>query len=432
MVEVQLAFGDGKIAVEVPDANLLDVVHMKPLNPLTDPEPIIRQSLENPIGTPPLAEIARGRSSACVVISDVTRPVPNALLLPPLLQTIEAAGVSRDKITILIATGIHRPNEGDELCEMVGSDIMRDYRIINHYSQRPDTMVDLGKTSRGTPIIINRVYYESDLKLTTSLIEPHLMAGYSGGRKAICPGISSLETMKVMHGPQILEHERATTGVLEGNPFHEEATEIAQTAGVDFSLNVALNENRQLIGVFAGELVQAHLAGVRYVEQFVRVELDEPVDVVLTSSAGYPLDTTFYQAIKGLVGALEIIKTDGTMLLVSECREGLGSPPFTELIRRTHDLEEFVHSLYDPQQFMVDQWQLEEMVKVARKAEICCYSEGLRVDDLKQIHVRPLTMPDEGIQYALSKHGPDAKIAVIPEGPYLLPVLKEPSGGCCE
>ena len=431
-MRVGMRYGQGEVEVEVPDANIVGPLRMKQAPLLENPQGVTEQALVSPISGPSLVEIAQGRSSACIVISDITRPVPNKLILPPMLHTLEASGIPRDKITILIATGIHRPNEGDELCEMVGSDIMRDYRIINHYSQRPDTMVDLGKTSRGTPIIINRVYYESDLKLTTSLIEPHLMAGYSGGRKAICPGISSLETMKVMHGPQILEHERATTGVLEGNPFHEEATEIAQTAGVDFSLNVALNENRQLIGVFAGELVQAHLAGVRYVEQFVRVELDEPVDVVLTSSAGYPLDTTFYQAIKGLVGALGIIKTDGTMLLVSECREGLGSPPFTELIRRTHDLEEFVHSLYDPQQFMVDQWQLEEMVKVARKAEICCYSEGLRVDDLKQIHVRPLTMPDEGIQYALSKHGPDAKIAVIPEGPYLLPVLKEPSGGCCE
>ncbi len=426
-MRVRMRYGRGELEVEVPDQNIVGPLRMKRAKPLSAPVETIEAALLSPIASPPLSEIARGRSSACVVISDITRPVPNKLILPPILRTLEKSGIPREEIVILIATGIHRPNEGDELQEMVGAELMSGYRFINHYSQRPETLLDLGKTDRGTPVLLNRVYCESDLKISTSLIEPHLMAGYSGGRKAICPGISSLETMKVMHGPHILEHERATTGVLEGNPFHEEATEIARMAGVDFSLNVALNDSRELVGVFAGELVAAHLAGVKFVEQFVRVELDQPVDIVLTSSAGYPLDTTFYQAIKGLVGALDIIKQGGTMILVSECSEQLGSPEFTDLILNTEDLKQFVQDLYDPAHFTVDQWQLEEMAKVARKAEICCYSEGIPWEDLKRIFVHPLRTPEEGIRYALAKHGKNARIAVIPEGPYLLPVLADPS-----
>jgi len=388
--------------------------------PIDNPERAILDALESPIDSPALSELAKNRESATIVISDITRPVPNKLILPPILKIIEDQGVPRDKINILIATGVHRPNEGDELLEMVGSQIVENYRIVNHFSQRPETLINLGQTQNGTPVLINRLYVESDLRVISALIEPHLMAGYSGGRKAICPGLASIETMKIMHGPEILEHPKATVGILEGNPFHVEATKIALMAGVDFSLNVTINDRRQLTGVFAGDMVNAHLAGTKFVEKQTKVTLSEPVDAVIVSSAGYPLDATFYQAIKGVLTAVEVVREGGMVILVAECQEGIGSGPFTDLILKTKNLEQFVRNIYNPKNFVIDQWQLEELAKATRKADVYFYSDKIPYEQQKNLFVNPLRSPNEGIEIVLKKYGEGAKIVAIPDGPYVL------------
>ena len=307
---VTMRYGSSGRQVEFPEGNTT-VLRMRTLPALQEPSRALKASLEAPIGCAPLAELARGKRTACVVISDITRPVPNELLLNGILGVLEGYGIARDDILILIATGVHRPNLGDELVRLVGAGIAGQYRIENHYATELDQHTDLGQTSRGTRALIDRRYCEADLKITTALVEPHLMAGYSGGRKAICPGLASLETMKIMHGPGILEHPNASPGVLDGNPFHEEALEIARMAGVDFIVNMALDEARQPVGVFAGELDAAHRRACAIVSQQTRVEV-EPADIVVTSSAGAPLDATFYQAIKGPVGALSAVKPGGT------------------------------------------------------------------------------------------------------------------------
>lgn len=423
-MKVPIRFGRGEVQVEVPDENLAGILRMNPIPPMDDPVSAVYTALRCPIKTPPLSELARGKRSACVVISDITRPVPNRVILPPILETLEESGIPRERITILIATGIHRPNLGDELKELVGEEIIRNYRIVNHYSGKPETHLYLGRTKRGTPVYLDRTYLEAELKILTGLIEPHLMAGFSGGRKAICPGISSVETMKYAHGPMLLEDERAAPGILEGNPFHEEATEVAMMAGVDFILNVTIDEKRRITGVFAGDLVEAHLAGVRFCEKAVKVVVDEPADIVITSSAGYPLDTTFYQAIKGAVGVLDVVKPGGTIILIAECSEGIGSEPFTRLMIETKDLDKFVRDLYDLNKFVVDQWQFEELVKVLRKAEVYCYSTGIDYETLKELFVVPLRSPQEGLDRALEKYGSRARVYAVPEGPYVLPMVR--------
>ncbi|HEX29706.1 TPA: nickel-dependent lactate racemase [Candidatus Poribacteria bacterium] len=423
-MKVPIRFGRGEVQIEIPDENLGGILKMNPVSPIDDPVSAVYTALRRPIKTPPLSELARGKSSACVVISDITRPVPNRIILPPILETLEKSGISRGRITILIATGIHRPNLGEELEELVGEEIMHNYRIVNHYSGKPETHLYLGKTKRGTPVYLDRTYLEADLKILTGLIEPHLMAGFSGGRKSICPGISSVETMKYAHGPMLLEDERAAPGILEGNPFHEEATEVAMMAGVDFILNVTIDEKRRITGVFAGDLVGAHLAGVRFCERAVKVVVDEPADIVVTSSAGYPLDTTFYQAIKGAVGVLDVVKPGGTIILIAECSEGIGSEPFTKLMIETKDLDKFIRDLYDLDKFVVDQWQFEELVKVLRKAEVYCYSTGIDYETLKELFVVPLRSPQEGLDRALGKHGSRARVYAVPEGPYVLPMVR--------
>ena len=423
-MRVEMRYGTRTLPIEIPDKNVVKVLQISDSIPLPDEDGTVREALAQPIASPPLTQIAEGRDSACIVISDITRPVPNKVILPPILETLEAAGIPHEKITILIATGIHRPNNAEELEIMVGRDIMETYRIVNHFSQKPETHTYLGKTENGTPVYIDKTYLESDLKVITGLIEPHLMAGYSGGRKAICPGIASVETMRVMHGPELMEHPKSAVGILEGNPFHIEATEIALMAGADFNVNVAIDKERRITGVFAGDMVESHRIGAEFVEKQARVTLPTPADAVVVSSAGYPLDATFYQAVKGLLTAVEIVKQGGSILLVAACSEGIGSKPFTDLIFKTDDLTAFVQGLYNPANFVIDQWQLEELAKVARKADIYFYTDGIPYHQRAKLFVHPLKRAQEGIEEILNRYGEDAQIAVIPEGPYVLAQLE--------
>ena len=424
-MRVEMRYGTGTLPIEIPDKNVAGVLEISESVPLSDGDRAVQEALAQPIASHSLAELAKGRESACIVISDITRPVPNKVILPPILATLEQTGIPREKITILIATGIHRPNNAEELEIMVGRDLMEKYRIVNHFSQQSETHTYLGTTRNGTPVHIDKTYLEADLKIITGLIEPHLMAGYSGGRKAICPGIASIETMKVMHGPELMEHPKSAVGILEGNPFHLEATEIALMAGVDFNVNVAIDKHRQITGVFAGDMVESHLAGAQFVETHAKVTLPAAADAVVVSSAGYPLDTTFYQAIKGLLTAVEVVKQGGSILLVAACSEGIGSKPFTDLIFKTDDLTAFVQGLYNPANFVIDQWQLEELAKVARKADIYFYTDGIPYHQRVKLFVHPLKKAQEGIEEILTRYGTDAQIAVIPEGPYVLAQLEE-------
>jgi nickel-dependent lactate racemase len=423
-MRVKMRYGTGTLPIEIPDKNVVRVLEISDSIPLPDEDGAVREAIAQPIASSPLAEIAKGRESACIVISDITRPVPNKVILPPMLETLEASDIPRDQITILIATGIHRPNNSEELEIMVGRDIMERYRIVNHFSQKLETHTYLGRTENGTPVHIDKTYLESDLKVITGLIEPHLMAGYSGGRKAICPGIASVETMKVMHGPELMEHPKSSVGILEGNPFHIEATKIALMAGADFNLNVAIDKERRITGVFAGDMVKSHRIGAAFVEEQAKVTLPAPADAVVVSSAGYPLDTTFYQAVKGLLTAVEIVKQGGSILLVAACSEGIGSKPFTDLIFKTDDLTAFVQGLYTPANFVIDQWQLEELAKVARKADIYFYTDGIPYHQRSKLFVHPLKCAQEGIEEFLDRYGEAAQIAVIPEGPYVLAQLE--------
>lgn len=420
-MDIRLAYGKEGLNVSVPDKNIAGMVHMRESAPVADPAGAVNDSLRSPIGCAPLGEIAQGRESAVVVISDITRPVPNKLILPPILEAIEAAGVPREKICILIATGIHRPNLGDELIELVGEDIANNYRVENHYSEDPDATEYIGTVNGDIPVYINKHYLNADLKILTGLVELHLMAGFSGGRKAVLPGIASLETMKHMHGYRMLQQDQVCNGKLQGNPFHEAAVQVARQAGVDFILNVTLDESRNITGVFGGELEAAHEAACEHAARFTMVEIDEPADIVLTSSGGYPLDKTLYQAIKGFVGALEAVKPNGTVILAARNDEACGSAEFEGLLRRLSDPMEFYKLTKEPNYIAKDQWMIQELVNGLHRCELLYYTEGISPDDLRDFLVQPIASVEEGLQKALQRHGPDARILVIPEGPYVLP-----------
>ena len=422
-MKVTMDYGRDGLDVEVPDH--AHVLQMSDAPALSDLDQKLEEALAHPIGGLALRQLARGRSDACIVISDITRPVPNAKILPPMLRILEEEGIAREDITILVGTGLHRPNEGEELVQLVGEEIACSYRIVNHKARERDTLTYLGDTSGGAPIWIDTLYVESDLKIATSLIEPHLMAGYSGGRKAICPGLMGVDTMRILHGPKLLSHANAAEGIIEGNPFHRQALEVAQRAGVDFTLNVAMNERREVTGIFAGDLEKAHAEGVSFVQIQNGAMLSEPVDMVVTSSAGLPLDLTFYQAVKGLTAALPIIKEGGTVLIVARCDEGIGGPEFTDLLFNTTSVETFAQRLEDPDFFVIDQWQLQELCKVMRKANVMMFSEGIQDEDRERVLVEMVPSVEGAIARVLDERGADARIAVIPKGPYVLTQLQE-------
>ena len=325
-MRVHLKYGEEGLELEFPETpNFVGVLYPQEAEVLADPAAAVEQALTQPIASESLQILARGKEDAVIVISDVTRPVPNTLLLPIIIAQLETAGISPDRITILIATGIHRPNEGAELERLVGRDIANSYRVINHFSKNEQDMVLVGHIGDGVPALVNKHYLAADLKILTGFIEPHMWAGFSGGRKSILPGISSVKTLEFMHGPEMVAHPQTRYGILKGNPFHEAGLAIMEQAGADFIVNVTLDTSKQLTGVFAGHPVKAHLAGVEFLSRHCVQTLDEPLDFVVTTNAGAPLDCNLYQTAKGISGVAGATRQGGVILIATECLEGFGS-----------------------------------------------------------------------------------------------------------
>jgi nickel-dependent lactate racemase len=422
-MRVMLDYGKTGLSVTLPAERLIaPPLSIREAPPLANALAGIESAIANPIGTRPLSELATGKKTACIVVCDITRPVPNSLILPPLLRTIEAAGVPRTGITILVATGLHRPNEGAELIELVGEYVAKNYRCFNHFGKDRDSHDYLGTTPNGVPAWIDKHYTQAELKITTGLIEPHLMAGYSGGRKLICPGIAALETVKVWHGPRFLEHPNADCGIVAGNPVHEENTLIAKMAGCDFIVNVCIDGKRRVTWVGAGDMIEAWEAGVAFCRETVKAAVPQPVDVVVTSCAGYPLDTTWYQAIKGLTGVLSIVKPGGTIILAASLTEGLGSPEFRAMLD-----DYLANGRYDKPSphptCEMDEWQLVMLKKVLARCRVKVVTQGLSAEVLRRCRVEPAETVERAIAESLAEYGPHATLAVIPKGPYVLPVL---------
>ena len=384
---------------------------------LDDPGGSVTAALKDPIEALPLAELARGRKSACVVISDITRPVPNRVILPPLLRTLEFAGIDRRRITILIATGTHRPNVGQELVSLVGEDIAEAYPVVNHDCRNRDAHRRIGELE-GAPIEINSLYLDADLKLLTGLIEPHPYAGYSGGAKTILPGLSSFETMKFMHSFKMIAHPKVTSCVLKGNPFYEATVQAAHLAGADFVLNALINKKKEPVGFVAGGLIGAHLAGCRKVEETSVIRLNKPADLVITSGGGAPMDATYYQSGKGILAAKAICRPGGTVVLVCGCALGIGSETYAELVSACGGPEDFACKYSDPGNFAMDQWAVQSYFQaLSRIGRVLVYSPALTDDQLKPFGVQKIHHLQEKVDKLLLDH---PRVAAVPQGPYVV------------
>ncbi len=420
-MKVDLSYDVDGLQVELPETPGFQGI-WRPSEPpaVTKPEEAVAAALRQPTVGLPLPELARQRKSACIVISDITRPVPNQIILPPLLALLEEAGIAREDIIILIATGIHRPNEGDELLALVGREIASSYRIINHFSKQADDMVLVGRINGEVPALINRHYVAADLKILTGFIEPHMWAGFSGGRKSILPGISAIETLEYMHGPEMIAHPRTVYGALDDNPFHQAGLAIMEKAGADFIVNVTLNTGKQITRVFAGDPVAAHLEGCRFLSPFCVKEVEQPLDFIVTTNSGAPLDCNLYQTVKGITGAAPVVKKGGEIVIASSCFEGLGSPEYIEILKMVDSPKSFIERLLAREFFIPDQWCAQETYQVMIDHPVWLYAKGVTPEEMERCHFRPVAEVGKAVEKLLAKHGPEARWAVVPDGPLLI------------
>jgi nickel-dependent lactate racemase len=424
-MRIELAYGRGTLPVEIPEPACaeLRILEKAQVAPLSDPAAALRSALLAPIQARPLRELARGRRDAVIVISDRTRPVPNALLLPPILDALHAGGLPADRVTLQVATGLHRPCTPAELDEILGPALARNLRIVQHDARDLESHVNLGSSRAGLPVLIDRFFLQSDLRIATGLIEPHLMAGYSGGRKAVCPGLAAVETIRVAHGPAMLEGY-VGPGIVRGNPLHEALLEVVRQIGVDFLVNVALDRQRRVAGVFCGDLEAAHVEGMRFVEAESHIALEQPADLVVVSGGGDPLDATFYQAIKGIAAAAGVVRTGGIILLAASLSEGIGSASFEKCLRESAGPAAFELRLSDDRFFAIDQWMVQHLCQALRRARVLLYSNGLDRSAQRELFVEPVSSLEEGVARALALLSPTPRVVVMPQGPYVLATIR--------
>jgi len=418
-VETRLAFGKEHLKVTVPDQFQCQVLNWKSAAPLTNPAAAIEAALDNPAAGPPLAAVMAGKKSAAISVCDITRPAPNPVVLPPLLRRLEAGGIPRESITILIATGLHRAATEAEIRQIVGPEIAATYTILNHDARQKAQHCHLGVTRSGTPVWIDERFLNADLHFSLGFIEPHLMLGFSGGRKLIAPGLAAQETIKELHSSRFMRDPRAREGLIDDNPLHAELLEIASLARHDFLIDVSLSHDRRIAAVFAGEPTGAHRAGVDWLRSSLTQYLEQPVDAVITTGGGYPLDMTFYQCIKGITAAENMVRPGGRILMAGACSEGVGSAEFSEMMTRYGSDGEFLQGI-EGVPVTVDQWQLEKLALVTRRNEVLYAVPGLPQEYRNKVWGRAFVHPQEAVEALCAGLDSGARIAVVPEGPYVL------------
>jgi len=418
-MRVDLAFGKTGMAVDLPAGFDYSLLEVRSAQPVADALAALEHALDHPVDSLPLVELARGKKTAAISVCDITRPAPNKLTLPPVLARLHAAGIPVEGVRICIATGLHRIATDAEIVEILGADIAAKYEIVNHQAKNPAEHVYLGDTASGTPVHIAERFYSADLHITLGFIEPHLMLGFSGGRKLIAPGLAGQETIKVIHSPKFMRDPRAVEGSIADNPLHRELLEVARLVRHDFLCDVALTRDRKIAGVFAGHSEKAHAKGMEFVAQVMLQQLDGPVDAVITTCAGYPLDLTFYQAVKGVTAASHIVKPGGRILIAAACDEGAGAPEFREMIHKHPNDRQFLDAISGTP-VVVDQWQLEKLALVSTRFQVHFFTPGLPAEFRPKLWGPAYDTVQAAVAGALTGLPPGAKVAVIPEGPYVL------------
>jgi nickel-dependent lactate racemase len=411
-------FGKGTIKVSVPDRYQCYEVRSRKAIAVPDETAAVEWALDHPVACEALVELARGKKTAAISVCDITRPAPNRITLPPLLARLHAAGIPNDNIIILIATGLHRAATKEEVDIIVGPEIAANYRIASHNARALSEHRFIGETRRGTPVYVDERFAAADLHITLGFIEQHLMLGFSGGRKLIVPGLASQETIKVIHSPKFIREPLATEGSIDGNPLHEELLECARIVRHDFIVDVALTQDRKIAGVYAGDPVKAHAKGVEFLEETCLEEVDEPAGFVITSAAGFPLDQTFYQSVKGITAAAHIARPGAPILMVAECAEGMGSAEFQSMVKALdRSFAEYLDQIRDLP-VGIDRWQIEKLALAGVQNELYYYAPGVTREQLGRLADRWFDDLNEAIAAVLSGLPAGSRVALVPEGPY--------------
>ncbi|HVV72097.1 MAG TPA: nickel-dependent lactate racemase [Verrucomicrobiae bacterium] len=418
-MKVQLAYGQGHLVLELP-AGSATVIEPSHAPGLPDERGAVLAALRKPTAAPPLRDWIKPTSRICILFTDITRATPNERLIPWLLDHLEK--VPRENITLLNALGGHRPNTRQELEVMLTRAVMERYQVLNHEPENLDALIPLGTTRDGTPAWINRRFVEADVRIVTGFIEPHFFAGFSGGPKGIMPGVAGLKTIVSNHSSRNISDPNSTFGVTRGNPIWEEMRDIALRAGPSFLLNVALNNEKQITGVFAGDLLASHRLGCEFVKASAMQKVEAPFDIVITTNSGYPLDQNLYQGVKGMSAGARILKPGGTLILACECRDGVpANSSFDQILRSAPSPQEVLARLATPGCSVPEQWQAQIQALIQQRARVLLHS-SLPEAAVRAAHLVPC--PDIGAAVTQElRRNPGARLAVLPQGPLTIPYL---------
>jgi nickel-dependent lactate racemase len=420
---VAIAYGRGKLELDLP-CEQVSVIEPKHTTGLPDEKTALLDALKNPIGCAPLRQWLAPTKRICITFSDITRATPNDRIIPWLLEYLRGEQIRPDQITLLNGNGTHRANTHAELETLLTRQVLRDYRVLNHDCNCSDDLLQVGQTREGAPALLNRHFLQADVRIVTGFIEPHLFAGFSGGPKGIMPALAGAQTIMSNHGAANIGHPHATFGVTEGNPLWEGLRDVALLAGRTFLLNVSLNDQRQITGVFAGDLLGAHRVGIEFVRRAAMQGVDRPFEVVITTNSGYPLDLNLYQANKGMKAAAQIVTEGGTIIIAAECREGLpAGSHFEHLLQKANNSYDLLKLINTPGFHWPEQWAAQTQALVQSKADVSVYS-SLPPEVVRRAHLQPCSDIPAEVGARLSTLGPKARVAVLPYGPLTIPYLQ--------
>jgi lactate racemase len=422
-MEVWLAYGEEGLRVELPDdrTTVVQPVHAPPA---PDPASALRRAMREPVAGPALRDLARPGQKVAISMCDGTRPQPRHLMIPAVLEELDGI-VALEDVTVLVATGTHRGNSEDELRRMLGDEVLRSVRVVNHDARDRATLTYLGEHGNGVPVWLNTEWLQADLRITTGFVEPHFFAGFSGGPKLVAPGLAGLDTVLTLHDASRIGHPKAIWGEIEGNPVHDDIRAVVGAVGdVHFALDVTLNDKQQIVQAFGGELWAMHRAARDAARRTAMREVPARFDVVLTTNSGFPLDQNLYQAVKGMSAASTVVRRGGTIVCAAECRDGFpdhGS--YREVLASEPSPQALLNAIGARRETVPDQWQVQVQAKIQVQADVVVHSGYLDADALASAHLGHSSDLGETVASALAQAGPDARLCVLPEGPQTIPYV---------
>jgi lactate racemase len=422
-MRINLDYGETGLRIDLRAEWNITVVEPRDRPAVSDPAGALTATLRHPMGSPPLREIARSRRKIGIIFSDITRAAPHRLILPAVLS--ELGDARHADIVLFNALGTHRPNSDAELRVMLGHEMADSYKIVQNDAFDSATQLHMGTSSRGHDIRINKELASCDLKILTGFIEPHLFAGFSGGGKAVMPGMAGQKTVLGNHDARMIADPNSTWGVTRGNPIWEEIREVASVVGGIFLVNVALNRDKAVTGVFAGDLDEAHSAGCEFVRETAMVSVPEPFDIVITTNSGYPLDLNLYQSVKGLSAAARVVKPGGALIIAAECRDGVPRHGmFGRLLKDADSPSRLLEAIHTPGFLEQDQWQAQILAQILLRADVYVKSEGLSDDEIRDALMIPCQQIEKIVGELVQKQGPETTIGILPQGPLTIPCLE--------